>query len=73
VLVRKEANHKLERVFEGPFKVIKTEFPNAILDVKNRHVPIHVNRIKKYYEILNKIYLTFGNRNRNQNIYSSKL
>jgi RNase H-like domain found in reverse transcriptase/Reverse transcriptase (RNA-dependent DNA polymerase)/Integrase zinc binding domain/Integrase core domain len=58
VLVRGEANHKLDRVFEGPFKVIKTEFPNAILDVKNRHVPIHVNRIKKYYEIINKIYLT---------------
>jgi mannose-6-phosphate isomerase-like protein (cupin superfamily) len=56
VLIRKEANHKLEPVYAGPFSVIKVEIPNIIIRVRNKEVKVHMDRAKKYFQIINIIF-----------------
>ena len=55
VLLKKETfenntSKKLQSRYEGPYEIIKVKSPNCTIQYKrNKHLTVHFNRIKKYY------------------------
>lgn len=49
VMLRNSAGTKREAIYEGPYTVLSVEAPNICLDIKNKPVVVHKNRLKKYY------------------------
>ena len=50
VLLRIENRKKLDPFYEGPFEIIKVQYPNVeIQEVgKRKHLTVHSNRLKPY-------------------------
>lgn len=49
VLITKCDRTKLDPFYQGPYKISKIEYPNALLEIDGKCVKIHLERLKKYY------------------------
>ena len=50
ILLRNETGNKLEPLYKGPYKIIQIKEPNVIIQIDNKFVEVHKNRVKKYNE-----------------------
>lgn len=51
VLVSNEnKSNKMDMLFKGPYKVLEDKGCNIVVDVNNKHIEIHKNRVKQYYD-----------------------
>lgn len=48
ILVKSETSGKLEKLFDGPYKVIEDQGPNVVILKNNRNETIHKNRTKRF-------------------------
>lgn len=51
VLITKETGTKLEEVYSGPYTVLKVHDPNITLNINNKEVIVHKNRVKLYRKL----------------------
>lgn len=50
LLLNENRSNKLESIYLGPYKVIEDSNPNLLLDIDNKRVLVHKNRVKFYYD-----------------------
>lgn len=48
LLVNENASSKLDPLYIGPYEVVKDVNPNIILNINEKHVTVHKNRVKLY-------------------------
>lgn len=49
VLVKKEPYKKHEKLYDGPYRVVEEDDKNVALEISNKKVYIHKNRIAKHF------------------------
>lgn len=52
VLIKDETNGKLNAIYKGPYEVIEVENENCIILKNEKKIKVHLNNIKKYYNML---------------------
>lgn len=50
VLLKNESGNKVECLFKGPYFVVREDSPNITLQVDNKNIIVHKDRIKPYYD-----------------------
>lgn len=50
VLLKNNSGTKMDALYNGPFTVISEQSPNILLDIENKQVLVHKNRVKKYFD-----------------------
>lgn len=49
VLVKNNVTCKMDALFKGPYRVVKDEHPNLVIQIDHKEVTVHKNRVKQYH------------------------
>lgn len=49
VLLRNNAGHKMDAIYNGPYNVVEDKCPNIIIKIDDKLVEVHKNRVKLYH------------------------
>lgn len=50
VLLKNDTGNKLEPLYKGPYEIAEDKSPNVVLNIDNKLVEVHKNRVKLYYD-----------------------
>lgn len=50
IMLRNNVGNKSEPVYKGPYTVVVDKAPNVVINIGNKLIEVHKNRVKKYHE-----------------------